>query len=415
MLAFISRTLAVALIAVPAAAAPVGQTVWLRAVANGRYVSADVNQGGALLANRTAVSGWETFVVVDAGSPYVALRANANGRYVAADLNQAGALIANRTAIGDWERFEWLSVSGGIALRARANARYVAADLNRGANAPLVADRTGVSAWETFAWGASSSPTPTPAPTAAPGWRLVWADEFNAAAGTGIDSTKWKHDVGGGGWGNNELETYTNRTSNASHNGSGSLVITARRETFTGIDGITRNYTSARILTAGKFTPTYGRIESRMRIPIGQGIWPAFWMLGNDIGTVNWPTCGEIDIMENVGSSPSTVHGTLHGPGYSGASPMTATYSLPSGQRFADAFHVFTVEWEPNVIRWYVDGNLYQTRTPSSLPSGTRWVFDHPFFMILNVAVGGNWPGPPNASTVFPQTMTIDYVRVYQR
>jgi beta-glucanase (GH16 family) len=261
--------------------------------------------------------------------------------------------------------------------------------------------------------GAASGPS-SPTPAADSSWRLLWADEFDGATGTGVDPARWKHDVGGGGWGNNELETYTSGPANAAHNG-GALVITARRETLTGTDGITRDYTSARILTAGRFTITYGKIEARLKLPAGKGLWPAFWMLGNDIGSVGWPTCGEIDIMENVGHEPGTTHGSLHGPGYSGATPMTATYPLPSGARLADDFHVFSVEWEPAAIRWYVDGVVYQTRTPSSLPAGTRWVFDHPFFIILNVAVGGNWPGTPDASTVFPQMMTIDYVRVYQR
>ena len=250
--------------------------------------------------------------------------------------------------------------------------------------------------------------------TAGTGPVLVWSDEFGGAAGTPIDSTKWKHDVGGSGWGNNQLEYDTSRTSNSSHDGNGNLMITARRETYTGPDGVTRSYTSARINTAGKFEHAYGRFEARMRLPVGRGIWPAFWMLGNDIGTAGWPTCGEIDIMENVGHEPGTNHGSLHGPGYSGATPMTASYTLPGGARFTDAFHTFAIEWEPTAIRWYVDGNLYQTRTPSSLPAGTRWVFDHPFFIILNVAVGGNWPGSPDASTVFPQTLWVDYVRVYR-
>jgi beta-glucanase (GH16 family) len=263
-------------------------------------------------------------------------------------------------------------------------------------------------AWTAACADPASSPTPTS------DWRLVWADEFDAAPGSGVDATRWRHDTGGGGWGNNELQTYTSRTSNAAHDGS-ALVITARRETLTGADGISRDYTSARLLTAGRFTVTYGRIEARLKIPVGQGIWPAFWLLGNDIGSVGWPACGEIDVMENVGHVPGTVHGSLHGPGYSGATPMTGVYSLPAGGRFTDAFHVFAIEWEPGAIRWYVDGALFQTRTPSSLPAGTRWVFDHPFFIILNVAVGGNWPGPPNATTTFPQTLTADYVRVYQR
>ena len=152
-----------------------------------------------------------------------------------------------------------------------------------------------------------------------------------------------------------------------------------------------------------------------MKLPYGQGIWPAFWMLGDNIGTAGWPTCGEIDIMENIGREPSVLYGTLHGPGYSGGNGINATYTLPSGRKFSDDFHTFAVEWEPNVMRFYVDGLLYKRRTPADLPPGTPWVFDHPFFIILNVAVGGFWPGNPDATTVFPQQLQVDYVRVYQR
>ncbi|MEK6282387.1 MAG: glycoside hydrolase family 16 protein [Acidobacteriota bacterium] len=245
-------------------------------------------------------------------------------------------------------------------------------------------------------------------------WSLTWSDEFNGPNGSPVDSTKWSFDIGGGGWGNNELETYTNRTANAVLE-DGALVIRALKETYTGPDNITRNYTSARLLTRNKFTQTYGRFEARIKIPYGQGIWPAFWMLGNDIDTAGWPNCGEIDIMENIGREPSTVHGTLHGPGYSGANGVNASYALPPSQKFSDDSHTFAVEWEPNVIRFYVDGLLYKTRTPADLPAGKAWVFNHPFFLILNVAVGGAWPGNPDATTVFPQVMKVDYVRVYQR
>ena len=245
-------------------------------------------------------------------------------------------------------------------------------------------------------------------------WSLVWSDEFDGPSGSAVDSSKWSFDVGGNGWGNNELETYTTRTANSYRDG-GLLVIKALKETFTGPDNITRNYTSARLLTKNKFSQAYGRFEARIKIPYGQGIWPAFWMLGDNIDTAHWPNCGEIDIMENIGKEPSIVHGTFHGPGYSGGNGLSAAYTLPNGQKFSDDFHTFAVEWEPNVTRFYVDGLLYKTRTPADLPAGTSWVFDHPFFIILNVAVGGGWPGNPDATTVFPQQMLVDYVRVYQR
>lgn len=245
-------------------------------------------------------------------------------------------------------------------------------------------------------------------------WKLAWSDEFNGPDGSAVDSTKWSFDVGGKGWGNNELETYTSRTTNA-HVEGGSLVIKAMKETLTGSDNITRDYTSARLLTKRKFSQAYGRFEARIKIPFGQGIWPAFWMLGDDIDKAHWPNCGEIDIMENIGREPSVVHGTFHGPGYSGGKGIGAAYTLTGGKKFSDDFHTFAVEWEPNVMRFYVDGNLYQTRTPADLPPGTSWVFDHPFFIILNVAVGGGWPGTPDATTIFPQQMRVDYVRVYGR
>lgn len=244
-------------------------------------------------------------------------------------------------------------------------------------------------------------------------WTLVWADEFDGVSNAPPDSAKWGFDLGGGGWGNNELETYTNRSQNVYQDGDGNLVIKVQKETFTGSDGITRNYTSARLLTKGKFEQRYGKFAARIQVPFGQGIWPAFWMLGNDIDGKGWPECGEVDVMENIGREPAINHGSLHGPGYSGGNPLTSIYTLPNSQNFSDTFHVFAVEWEPNGIRFYVDGNLYATKTLADVPSGKRWVFDHPFFIILNVAVGGNFPGNPDSSTTFPQVMKVDYVRVY--
>ncbi|MFJ5543979.1 ricin-type beta-trefoil lectin domain protein [Micromonospora chalcea] len=247
---------------------------------------------------------------------------------------------------------------------------------------------------------------------AAPG-AVTWSDDFNGPAGAAPDASKWRYDIGGGGWGNNELQYYTNSTRNAALDGNGNLVITARRENPSGYSCWygSCQYTSARLLTNGTFAQAYGRFEARIKVPRGQGLWPAFWMLGNDIGTNPWPSSGEIDIMENVGYAPSTVWGTLHGPGYSGGSGVGASTSLPGGQALADAFHTFAVDWAPDSITWYLDGVAYSRKTPADI-GGNRWVFDHPFFMIMNVAVGGNWPGSPDGSTTFPQTMTIDYVRV---
>lgn len=247
-------------------------------------------------------------------------------------------------------------------------------------------------------------------------WTLAWSDEFDGPNGSAPDSRKWTPETGGKGWGNDELETYTNRTQNA-YLQDGNLVIQTRKENFTGADGITREYTSARLKTQGLFSQKYGRFEARIKIPYGQGVWPAFWMLGDDIDSVGWPGCGEIDIMENIGRMPAVAHGTLHGPGYSGDRGLTGTYILPgtSNGKFSDNFHIFAIEWEPEGVRFYVDGNLYETRTAADIPTGSRWVYDHPFFMLMNVAVGGKWPGNPDATTTFPQKMLVDYVRVYAR
>jgi beta-glucanase (GH16 family) len=244
-------------------------------------------------------------------------------------------------------------------------------------------------------------------------WTLVWNDEFNGPNGSPVDSSKWVLENGGNGWGNQELEYYTGRPQN-SYQQDGSLVIKVREEKYSGPDGVTRNYTSARLKTQGKFSQTYGRFEARIKIPRGQGIWPAFWMLGSDVEKQGWPACGEIDIMENIGKEPALVHGTIHGPGYSGTGGIGSPFALPGDPLFGDDFHVYAVEWEPAAIRFYVDSHLYATRTPSGLPKGTSWVYDHPFFLLLNVAVGGNWPGSPDVTSVFPQTMLVDYVRVYK-
>ena len=247
----------------------------------------------------------------------------------------------------------------------------------------------------------------TPSP-----WKLTWSDEFNGPEGSLPDPAKWAFVTGGHGFGNSELEQYTARAENA-HVEHGHLVITARQESFTGTDGVTREYTSARLQTKDKFAQKYGRFEARIKLPKGQGMWPAFWMLGDDISSAGWPQCGEIDIMENVGYEPGKVHGTLHGPRYSGDSPLTGAYTLPGGEAFSDDYHVFAVEWDEAGLRFFVDDHLYETQTPDSIPGSKRWVFDHPFFLLLNLAVGGRWPKNPDATTQFPQTMLVDYVRVY--
>jgi beta-glucanase (GH16 family) len=252
----------------------------------------------------------------------------------------------------------------------------------------------------------------TRAPRAAEKWVLAWSDEFNGANGSAPDPAKWVEETGANRWGNNELECYTSRRKNVRQE-NGDLVIEAFKENFAGPDDVRSHYTSARIDTARRFSQKFGRFEARIKLPAGRGIWPAFWLLGDNFKSAGWPSCGEIDIMENIGSEPAINHGSMHGPGYSDGHDLTATYTLPRGQ-LSDGFHTFSAEWEPAKVSFYVDGNLYETRTPADIP-GKHWVFDRPFFIILNVAVGGDFPGSPDASTVFPQRMLVDYVRVYSR
>lgn len=238
-------------------------------------------------------------------------------------------------------------------------------------------------------------------------WILTWSDEFNGISEQLPDTVKWKFDIGtgAGGWGNQELQYYTNRPQNVAMDGEGHLVITANNESYAGSP-----FTSARINTKGLFEQKYGRFEARVKTPYGPGIWPAFWLLGADIDTVSWPQCGEIDIMEIKGQTPYLIQGSLHGPGYSGGNPMTKTYALPNG-RFDEDFHIMAIEWDEEKIDFFVDDYLYQRIERGDVPG--EWVYDHPFYIILNIAVGGNYVGFPSSYTPFPQKMQIDYVRVY--
>lgn len=256
----------------------------------------------------------------------------------------------------------------------------------------------------------ASEPTavPTPAPTPTPewareGWELVWQDEFE---GDDINLDYWSHEIGGNGWGNAEAQYYSNDPKN-SFIEDGYLVIQALEEKVGG-----KLYSSARLITRDKVEVEYGRVEARIQIPYGEGIWPAFWMLGNNLGRKGWPDAGEIDIMENIGREPALIHGTVHGPGYAGGDGVGGSKRLSGGGRYADDFHIFAIEWEEEEIRWYMDEQMYFKITPAAVPGD--WVYDHPFYIILNVAVGGRWPGYPDDTTTFPQTMKVDYVRIYQ-
>jgi beta-glucanase (GH16 family) len=251
-------------------------------------------------------------------------------------------------------------------------------------------------------------------------WKLIWGDEFNNKVGTAPNANVWGQEVGDGtvngipGWGNSELEYYTGGTNNVATDGQGNLLITAKKA-----DGSLQcyygpcEYTSARLLTKNRFEVAYGRVEARVKVPAGAGLWPAFWMLGTDIDQVNWPQTGEIDIMEYVGRVPNEIFGTLHGPGYSGGQSYGQSVDL--GEPVADEYHTYAVEWQPDKITWLLDGVPYFTATPNDpFMQGKEWVFNHPFFLLLNMAVGGNFGGTVSPDTVFPATMAVDYVRLYQ-
>jgi beta-glucanase (GH16 family) len=248
---------------------------------------------------------------------------------------------------------------------------------------------------------------------------LVWSDEFNGVnASSAPNSQNWNYDTGDGGWGNSELETY------CAYGSTTAPCDPNNPNAYVGADGylhlVARNpskgvYTSARLKSEGLQSFQYGRIEARIKMPEGQGMWPAFWMLGDDINSQPWPACGEIDIMESIGSTPSVNYGSIHGTGFTGTH-ITTSYTLANNAKFGDAFHTFGILWSPKLMKFYVDNpsNVYATYTPSNLPQGAVWPFDdEKFFFILNTAIGGSWPGPPSRSTVFPQEMLVDYVRVY--
>jgi beta-glucanase (GH16 family) len=241
---------------------------------------------------------------------------------------------------------------------------------------------------------------------------LIWSDEFHQPAGSAPDASRWTHDLGGGGWGNNELETYTDAPENcavtADAGASDGFALAIHALAAGG------GYTSARLKTQGKFSVMHGRIEARLKLTRGRGVWPALWLLGSNFPQAGWPACGEIDLMEQLGHEPGRVYGTLHGPGYSGAGGLGSSTALPGGASLSDDYHVFAIDWSPDGrIDWSLDGTIYFSCAKAQLPAGTRWVFDAPAFLILNLAVGGNWPGNPDGTTTFPQTLLIDYIRVY--
>lgn len=251
-------------------------------------------------------------------------------------------------------------------------------------------------------------------------WILRWSDEFDGPAGTRPDTLSWTYQVGDGcreglcGWGNGEKESYTNDSANAALDGLGNLAITARRAGA----GLTCHYgpcrySSARLTTKRKRLAQPGRVEARIRIPEGQGLWPAFWMLGASDPDTRWPQTGELDIMENHGSAPRSTSSAVHGPGYSGKTPFVHDVELVDGASFHTGFHLFAVEWDQVSVRFYVDNRLHHSVSRREVESRGAWVFDQPFFIMLNLAVGGTFDGDPRSDAILPATMLVDYVRVY--
>jgi beta-glucanase (GH16 family) len=341
----------------------------------------------------------------------VAARGTANGTKVQLyDCNGTSAQTFRVTDAGDGF-VSFVNTNSGKCLDVQAD------DPNDGTVVQLYdCNGTNAQRWNPTVIGTSSGggapPPPPPPPTS--GWTLTWSDEFDGPNGSGVDPSKWSFDVGGGGWGNNELEYYTSGTQNAVIE-NGALVITATpagAASYSCWYGACQ-YTSARLNTAGHFSQQYGRFEARIKIPEGQGVWPAFWMLGDDIGQAGWPGCGEIDVMENIGRTPDSTYGTTHGPGPGNYPGVGLSGAYNGGTAMGGDFHVYAAEWDASSVRFSVDGNEYWSVTPSQLPAGATWVWNKPFFLILNFAVGGGWPGSPDGTTSWPQQMVVDYVRAY--
>jgi len=268
--------------------------------------------------------------------------------------------------------------------------------------------------------GPSSAPRPDTTSTSISELKQVWADEFDGPAGSRVDSAKWHYDLGDGcqsgncGWGNQEKEWYSSASENVSLNGQGQLQIVARPAAA----GLTCyygacQYTSAKITTRGTLDVAPGRVEARIKLPAGQGLWPAFWLLGINIGAVGWPRCGELDIMENHGSDVTSTSSAMHGPGYSGNTPFVHSYQLAASS-FADDFHTFAVQWDSSRVMFFVDGTQHYVIQRDDVERHGDWVFGQPFFIILNLAVGGTFDGDPRSDAILPATMLVDYVRVYR-
>ena len=304
-------------------------------------------------------------------------------------------------------------VPGGMGGGGASQSDNAGAGSDVGGSAGLVGSAGSASAGAagSAAGGAGADPTD---PTDLSVWELAWSDEFDAADGTAPDAMKWTREIRtqdktGNNNSNKELQQYTADTANSQQEG-GFLAITAIKTSSASGD----IYTSARLNTLSHYSAAYGRIEARLKMPGGKGVWPAFWMLGDNKPSVGWPKCGEIDIMETKGSQIDTNHGSLHGPVYFGGNDLTATVSLPGKPKLSDDFHIYATEWSPDSVKFFIDSTLYETRTPKDMPAGGTWVFNHPFFITLNLAIGGMFDGDPTASTPFPATLLVDYVRVFE-
>ena len=382
--------------------------VSLRTATSNTYLSAANGGGSTLTASATAAQAWETFSLVDlnGGSlesgDNVHVRAS-NGQFLAAVNGGGSGLTASSSAPQGWETFKLVKRSGSgiiysgdvVGLQSASGA-WVSAQ--NGGWGSVLASAATLDAWESFTLYVGATPPPVS------DWRPVWADEFN---GTGVDLSKWSLEQQGPGWVNNELQTYTSRSENARVEG-GHLVIEARNDWFQGTQ-----YSSARLKTQGHASFTYGRMEAMIQLPGGWGTWPAFWMMPDNFSR-GWPACGEIDVMEEVGFDQDAIHGTTHSLAYNFKKPTqrTSTTVVPG---VTAGFHLYAVEWYPDRIDFFVDGRKYYT-SPNDFTGDDAWPFNKNFYVILNLAVGGDWGGSQGVDpNIWPRRMLVDYVRVYQK
>lgn len=392
----------------PVATGPVTiPNVVLRTQVAGRFLGAQNNGGGAVNATATAAQGWETFSIVDVNGgalvsgDVVNLRAG-GGQFLRSVNGGGGALDFTATAAQGWESFRIVKASGSgnittgdtVGLQS-SNGQWVSAQ--NGGGGAVTAGGASLQAWESFVIGVGAIPND--------GWRLVWSDEFD---GPSIDESKWAYEVQRPGWVNNELQNYTYRRPENARIENGQLVIEARRDGYGG-----HEYSSARLKTQGKASWTYGKVEARLQVPSGWGTWPAFWMMPDDFSR-GWPACGEIDIMEHVGYDSNVVHATTHSLRYNwkNSQQRTSTTAVPGA---TSSFKTYTAEWYPDRIDFFVDGRRYYT-SPNDNTGDDAWPFNKRFYIILNLAVGGDWGGARGVDpNVWPEQMRVDWVRVYQR